>query len=159
MKTIIDPSQNLISTDKVSAIHYPYTRRHFFTAQTKNEEQEKNIIKKGERFSLLLIYINRKIGEEFSFSRGEIGGGVCFCLCVLSLKETKKLFAFVFYFWEKKGNGRKLNGRWRIELILAREREETVTEVETEIQKRRGEKRRNRTKTVLKERELREEDK
>jgi hypothetical protein len=59
LKTIIDPSQNFIPTDKISAIHNPNTRRHFFlffSAQNQKTTSNKKYKRKGEEFFLLYFY-------------------------------------------------------------------------------------------------------
>jgi hypothetical protein len=59
LKTIIDPSQNFIPTDKISAIHNPNTRRHFFfffSAQNQKNKQQQKIQKKRRRvFSFIFL--------------------------------------------------------------------------------------------------------
>lgn len=40
LKAIVDPTENFVSADKVSAIHYPYTRRHFFSTSNEPQQQE-----------------------------------------------------------------------------------------------------------------------
>jgi len=66
LKTFIDPTQNLISTDKICAIHYPYTRRHFFLFFFLSDEFLISL-----SFWWFLIIKKKRVKEDF---RGEISG-------------------------------------------------------------------------------------
>lgn len=106
LKSVVDPIENLVPTDKVRAIHYSNTRRHF-QIQTHRKGTTKKNNNPCQREGCLFL---NKRGED---SGGEISGEG------FKFKTEFWFLFFLLYIFEKKiGNrrkGRGLNEWWRIE--------------------------------------------
>jgi hypothetical protein len=82
LKTIIDPSQNFIPTDKISAIHNPNTRRHFFLFsqhKTKKQTATKNTKEKEKSFFFyifIILIFNKKRDEDSIGAKSQGRGGL-----------------------------------------------------------------------------------